>query len=299
MKNMCAKLLTLCAICVISSAHAVDANSLVGTVLSGNASKAPLTETEIKAMPAACITIGMGRIDGMFWAEGMKKNKTEALLDLPENAMAKNASWFHHFCWGRLSKLRSIYAKTEIKRKSEIKMWRNNMDFIVEWTAKQKLNWTYMPTVYTELAESFLVEKNYAKAITEAEKSLRINPAHPDAYWILSDSYMAVGNKKKAMDVTTEGLKYAPESKGLKRRYKELGGQPPYPEPYPTNVANDTGVSEKDKAAASAPAIEQPPSTPEKPAATPATTSGPEATPKAQDNIGQPGKANPHCRFCP
>lgn len=305
MKKLLERLLVVCAVCVMSTAYAVDANSLVGKVLSGNVSKAPLTESEVKAMPPACITIGMGRIDGMFWAEAMKKNKTEALLERPENAMAKDASWFHHYCWGRLSKLRSIYAKNEIKRKSEIKMWRNNMEFIIEWTNKQKVSWSYMPTIYTELAESFLIEKNYAQAIGAAEKSLNLKSDHSDAYWILSDSYAAVGNKIKALDAATEGLKYVPESKGLKRRYTALGGKQPYPTPYKANTATEVAVIGKDSAesVAVAPAVE--PRLDSLEASVDATksvsqpTTGTEPMANVPEKTEAPEKTNPYCRFCP
>lgn len=122
MKKLLEKLLVVCAVCVASAAHAVDANSLVGKVLSGSVSKAPLTMSEIKSMPSACITIGMGKIDGVFWAEALARNKTEFLLDLPENAMAKNATWFHHFCWARLSKIRSINAKDAFVKRQRLRL---------------------------------------------------------------------------------------------------------------------------------------------------------------------------------
>lgn len=85
-----------------------------------------------------------------------------------------------------------------------------NMQFIIEWTAKQKVSWLYMPMVYTDMAETFLVEKNYAQAISYAGKALNIKPDHADAFVILVDSYAAVGNKIKALDETIEGLKHVP-----------------------------------------------------------------------------------------
>ncbi len=305
MKKNLMKLLVIFAVCVVSSAHAVDANSLVGKVLSGSVSKAPLTLAEIKSMPSACITIGMGRIDGVFWAEALARNKTESLLDLPENAMAKNATWFHHFCWAKLSKMRSINAKDNIVRKSEVKLWRMNMQFIVDWTAKQKVAWMYMPVVYTDIAETFVVEKNYAQAISHAEKALRLKSDHADAFVILADSYAAVGNKSKALDATMEGLNHVPESKGLKRRYKELGGKLPYPTPYPANATADVTVVGKDGAepVASAPAAE--PRLERLEASVEVATSvsqpitSPEPIAKEPERGEVPVKANPYCRFCP
>lgn len=293
MKNQWSNILVVCAICVMSSAHAVDANNLVGTAVSGSVSKSPLTEAEVKSMPSACITIGMGRIDGVFWVEAMVKNKTMFLLDLPENAMAKNANWFHHFCWARLAKMRSINAKSRVSRQSEIKSWRMNMQFIVDWTAKQKVSWPYLPVVYTDIAETFLVEKNYAQAILHAEKALSLKAGHADAFVILADCYAAVGNKGKALDKATEGLKYVPESKGLKRRYAELGGKLPLPEPY----ASANGVADAEKV------VEK--------------EGKPEAVNIIKDDVekqqtgkapgsevqieidGKAGIKNPHCRFCP
>lgn len=305
MKKILMKLLVVCAVCVMPTAYGVDANSLVGKVLSGSVSKAPLTAAEIKSMPSACITIGMGKIDGIFWAEALARNKTESLLDLPENAMAKNATWFHHFCWARLSKIRSINAKDNIVRKSEIKTWRMNMQFIVDWTAKQNISWLYMPVVYTDMAETFLVEKNYAQAISYAGKALNIKSDHVDAFVILADSYSAVGNKGKALDATIEGLKHVPESKGLKRRYKELGGKQPYPTPYLANTAADVSALGKNGTdpVASASAAEsrldrlEAPVDAAKSVSQPASST--ESMAKDPEKTEAPAKANPYCRFCP
>jgi len=69
-----------------------------------------------------------------------------------------------------------------------------------------------------------------AEAAAEFNKALRYKPDSQDIYQALVDYYQEAGNKQKALEMATEGLKRNPNSKGLKRRYTELGGKLPYPE---------------------------------------------------------------------
>lgn len=269
--------------------------NLIGKALTGNVSEAPLTAAEVKAMPHACITIGMGRIDGLFWAEAMNRNKTLHLLDLPENAMAKDAPWFHHYCWAQLSKLRSISAMDAQKRQQEINIWRDNLEFIVDANEKRPSKWGYLPQVFTEMAESYLLEKKYAQALAMADKARALNPRHADAYTVIADSQSAIGNKQKALAAVTEGLRYAPASKGMKRRYKALGGVEPYPEPYADSAQTVTQPS-KDPEVAALPPKEQAASPNQAAASAPALEERP-TPPPAEAPVGSP--TNPYCRFCP
>lgn len=277
-----------------SNASVPHGQYLVGKVLSGSVSRAPLTASEVKAMPHACITIGMGRIDGLFWSEAMNRNNTLHLLDLPENAMAKDAPWFHHYCWGKLSKLRSIYAKDPQKRNQEIRIWRNNMEYIVDSNTKLTIKWAYLPEIFTEIAESYLVEKKYALALSMAEKALELNPKHADAYAVIVDSRSAIGHKEKALAAATEGLRYAPTSKGMKRRYKALGGTEPYPEPY-IETPEVTAKQSSEPAVEASPRAE-PTEPPTQPTSGALPSEGRTTTPPAAP-VGSP--TNPYCRFCP
>jgi tetratricopeptide (TPR) repeat protein len=75
-----------------------------------------------------------------------------------------------------------------------------------------------------------LMKKN-AEAIIDLTKALSYDSRSVRAYITLSDLFDNMKQRAKALEVVTEGLRYVPESKILKRRYEELGGKLPYPEP--------------------------------------------------------------------
>ena len=258
-------------------------------------------------MPTPCITIGMGRIDGLFYPEGMRRKGTLHLLDLPENAMIKGSSGFHHYCWGMLSKLRYLTAKTEAERKREIRIWREGVKYVIEDTEKRGHVWPYIPHMHTEVAQSYYADKDYHKAIESARIALDLDKKQVDSYIVMIDSYVAVGNKTRAKEISVEGLRHIIDSSRLKKKYKSLGGTEPYPEPYKTadiepkpleevkkseNPTDLTLNSDAEQAAE------------KKKAGLPATPEvdnpAPNKTDIEQSARGEtvPNK-NPYCRFCP
>jgi tetratricopeptide (TPR) repeat protein len=136
------------------------------------------------------------------------------------------------------------------------------------------------------------------KAVGEFMEAIKGNPELALAYVELAD--IQARNKKfgEALKTVTEGLRHAPESKSLKRRYTELGGKLPYPEPLanksspaPAAAATPSAPQEQPTPAAVMPAEASVPANPAEKAAD--TTTSPPEFPK----IGSP--TNPWCRFCP
>lgn len=133
-----------------------------------------------------------------------------------------------------------------------------------------------------------------AEAAGEFNKALNCKINSPDVYQVLADHFHETGNKEKAMEMVTEGLKLSPNSKGLKRRYTEFGGKLPYPEALavPTDEAK-VGVKPIQKSESTEPAsgITGEAADPNKPATI-------EPSPQAElPKMGSP--KNPYCRFCP
>ncbi len=248
------------------------------------AARVQLSPQEFKAMEPACQAIGMGEIDGRFWAEVLKNSP---ILDKPENAMAKDAGWFHHYCWGKLSKFRYYSAKTAEQRKSGIHVWRSEMQFIVDWTGERGITWTYMPVIHKEIAESYLFEKNYAQAIAAGEKALALDRDYIPVYPVIADAYVGAGQRDRALDTVSEGLRRAPDSRALKRRYQAFGGKLPYPEALPAAPARDAAAAPP--ATNAAPVIAPPAPDETRPQAGDAGTAGEPPQPNG----------NPYCRFCP
>ncbi len=142
--------------------------------------------------------------------------------------------------------------------------------------------------VHLQKGKALMLDRQEEKAVGEFMEAIRGNPELAQAYMELAD--IQARNKKsgEALKTVTEGLRHAPDSKPLQRRYTELGGKLPYPAPIATAPA-ESQVAKPDAAAASASAAPG--------ASTAATPAAPAAEPDAPPKIGSP--TNPYCRFCP
>jgi len=255
-------------------------------VPAANAARPAMSDSEFRAMEPVCQAIGMGEVDGVFWAEALNRPENRHILDQPQNAMAVGAGWFHHYCWAKLSKHRFFTAKTALERRNALIKWREGMAEIVS----HKIDWPYTHLIYKDIAESYFYEKNYARTIAEAERALEINREHPSTYALIADAYAEMKNRSKALEYVTEGLKYNPDSRALKRRYTELGGELPFPEPI---VKTAPEPAPRPETPATPPPQVEPAS--DGPAAQPSQNSGIDSEPKPDEKPA----ANPYCRFCP
>lgn len=144
--------------------------------------------------------------------------------------------------------------------------------------------------VHLQKGKALKLDRQENKAIGELMEAIRGNPELAQAYVELSDIQARNMKSGEALKTVTEGLRHAPDSKPLKRRYTELGGKLPYPAPIAT-VPVEPLVAKPDETATSTPASPAEPTT-----GTPAAVT-PVAEPLAEPRIGSP--KNPYCRFCP
>lgn len=222
-----------------------------------------------------------------------------ALFSRPEYDMAKDADFLHHRCWALVSRSRYLRAKTNRERARFLSAFVDDMKYVINAAIRQKGpdGWKYLPLVRVELAELYLYEKQYAKVITECGAAINQDRSYVKAYTLLADTYAEMGSKAKSLDIVSEGLRWAPTSNPLQRRYKELGGKLPYPstsiedalpEPTParqigekTSPTDTTGNSQVPE--------------PSIPSANPQVTVQP--VPSETGKIGN--EKNKYCRFCP
>jgi tetratricopeptide (TPR) repeat protein len=152
------------------------------------------------------------------------------------------------------------------------------------------------------------LQKRSGEAIIEILKAIEMNPKLARAYSMVADHYLKINRKDEALKYITEGLRHNPETKSLQKRYINLGGKTPYPEPVesqkkrPENtsavkenaqtVINQTVIKEEVKPADGTKAAEAPQADPAKSD----NGKGVDDTATAQ-KIGSP--TNPWCRFCP
>jgi len=154
-----------------------------------------------------------------------------------------------------------------------------------------------MPEVYLGRGTALWKLGRNSEAIKDLLKALELNPKYPRTYATLVEFYMEKKLKAKALDTLTEGLKHIPDSKMLQRRYVELGGKKPFPDPYqPVATEEPATVKSGDDAAPVKPAeAANKKETGTQPVPREAETDSAPSTP--QPVIGTPN--NPWCRFCP
>ena len=134
-----------------------------------------------------------------------------------------------------------------------------------------------------------------AEAGAEFMKALNAKSNSPDVYQALADHFHETGNKEKALEMATEGLKRSPNSKGLKRRYTEFGGKLPYPGAMDMNTPD----SEIEDEVASQAKLEAAPAETTSQASVPAKLTAPTGPTPSIETPEIGSKTNPYCRFCP
>ncbi len=145
-----------------------------------------------------------------------------------------------------------------------------------------------LPDIYLQKGIIYTLQGNAILAAAEYTKAMNGNPKLAKAYTGLAEFFLKSNDKKHALEIVTKGLLNNPNSKPLKRMYKELGGPMPYPAPI-APVAETPHVQAQESAAGT-PAV--PPKEPH-----PEANGAVANTPVAETHeIGSP--KNPWCRFC-
>lgn len=200
----------------------------------------------------------------------------------------------HHYCGG-LSYLKRYYgATTERERQFLLRLAHANLEYMVNHASP---GYSLMPDVYFRLGEVHRFAGRVGNAKASYDKSIELNPRVASAYGGLADLYLKSGQRAKALEVVSEGLRYNPDTRSLQRRYRELGGKLPYPEPVEPAPAAAADSSEQSKASETVTGLK--PET-ENPVAEAAGSSTPDSAPPTEateQKIGSP--TNPYCRFCP
>ncbi|MDP2783327.1 MAG: hypothetical protein Q8O38_01845 [Sulfurimicrobium sp.] len=207
----------------------------------------------------------------------------------------------HHYCDG-LRFMDRAYAA--MGNKQDMKHYLgesiNNFDYVLTHTQEDHV---MRGEVHVGKARALKLMGKPGESMAELTRALRYTPDSPNIYQALADYQQETGNKPKALEMVTEGLRRNPDSKGLKRRYTELGGKLPYPEAatktMPAEMAGTAppsgeataqtadALSEQIKVKTEGKAEAEP-----APASAQTTPAEPVAAPK----IGSP--KNPYCRFC-
>lgn len=211
------------------------------------------------------------------------------------NRLGKNFQDIHHYCVGMNSMNRYWAARDPKDRSFYLEKAMNNFDYMVN--AAQP-DFPLRAEVYASRGEALKLQRKTGEAMRDLQQAIELNPALAKAYQQLIDIYSDAAMKDKALETATQGLRYIPASRSLQRRYLELGGKKPFPEPVKQSVQEP---APEPAPAAESPAEESPaePATEAEPLPDP--MSGAEDAPQVQPSEAQPPseRPNPYCRFCP
>jgi len=190
----------------------------------------------------------------------------------------------HHYCQG-LNKFNRYYRASDATEKRVFLS-----DAASEFTymvGHLPPNSVLLADVYQNRGRVMLVMDKAQEGVADLQKALEINPKNMQAYLILADQFEKLKNKDKALQIISEGLRHAPTSKGMQRRYQALGGKLPFPEPYEKPGQQNTATETKAEAD-TATTDKAPPNSSARETIKPVET---------KPAIGIPGQ--PYCRFCP
>lgn len=221
----------------------------------------------------------------------------------------QNTMHMHHYCDG-LRFLDRAYASLGDKQDMRYYLGVSigNFDYVLTHTQE---DYVMRGEVHMGKARALKLLGKKGEAATEYLKALRYLPNSSAIYLALADIYQEIGDKPKALEMVAEGLRHTPDSKGLKRRYTELGGKLPYPEAVTKAMpAEMTGAEVKPEInpeaappsgettsqAADAPSEQIKFKKEGKTEPVPASAKTTPAEPVAAPKIGSPN--NPYCRFC-
>jgi tetratricopeptide (TPR) repeat protein len=223
------------------------------------------------------------------------QKKNAALFDRPEYRMAKNAIHLHHWCRAAVTRHRYFTASSPQKKRGYKSDFHDEMDYVIRNMGPA---WPYTPLLLAEKGEMFLLDKKYPEASSQALNAVQLNPAFARAHILLVNVYNAMGQKDKALEAATAGIRHNPGSATLKRMYDEMGGAKPYPEPVAKPAIQEPQPeasmelpppsSGEFKAAGEAEAVTYPLRPPE----------AADAPPDAATAEPPPGQKK-YCRFCP
>lgn len=198
--------------------------------------------------------------------------------------IGENFNDIHHYCAGLNYMNRYWGAGDKLGKNFYLERALANFDYLVK---AQKPDFALRAEMYANRGEVYKLMGRSGEAIRDFEQAVAIDPRMARPYLQMADVHVAAKSQKRALEVVTNGLRHLPDSTALQRRYLELGGQKPFPDPVAAKAAEPVAASPGADEAAALP-VE---------AAGAEATSDTAAQIQSPPPIGTP--KNPYCRFCP
>ena len=144
---------------------------------------------------------------------------------------------FHHYCYGMIYLMRADRHSTpEPTRNFALLQALREIDYVVRGMPRTH---ALLPEMLTRQGMILRRLKKPKEAIRRLEDASELNPSYWRAYSELAQCYVALDDKKKALEVLEVGLTNAPDAKVLNAMLQDLGGAKrarPLPPDRPTGA---------------------------------------------------------------
>lgn len=159
-----------------------------------------ITASEARLLPPFCMGLSIGNFRED--AKSLKQN-----ISMP-------GEHTQHFCHGMKSLIRGDRGD---KKSYETAI--SEFEYVQAHSTSQN---ELMDSVSLYKAEALGKLGKTGPAITEYNKAIQLNNKYHQAYARLADYFLTLGMKQDAIETIKMGLRYSPESKGLKNRLHKL-----------------------------------------------------------------------------
>jgi tetratricopeptide (TPR) repeat protein len=153
-----------------------------------------ISASEARQLPPFCLGLSVGNFDDN--AKALRQD-----VKVP-------GQHTQHFCHGMKAIIRGDY-KTAVGEFEYVQEHSTSQHELLDSTSLYK-------------AEALGKLGKTGPALLEYNKAIQLNNKYHQAYARLADFYLKLGMKKDALDTINQGLKYSPNSKGLKKRLHKL-----------------------------------------------------------------------------
>ena len=239
------------------------------------------TAQEIAMLPAYC-DAKMGR------------QAPEAVAMWRDKMGFDNWIHMHHYCGG-LIELNRYYRGATGRQTANLGNAVNEFSGMIKaWTPDFYLR----PEAHLNRGRAYKFMHHDGQALVDFQKAIELDPRLAPASIELADLYKKLGKKNEALAVLKSGIEHNPDTKSLRRRYAELGGDPkaliipavpPAAATVPADPAASAGTAKPELAKPEAGSADAQPDPKSEMAEKPPVQ-------LIEPKIGSP--KNPYCRFC-
>ncbi len=185
---------------------------LIATSSSASANPENITDAEMALLPRYCP-----------YTQSFSKHGAPEVSRWV-NAMGKDFTHMHHYCWGLIHLGRSERATlSSAKRRSDREEAILNFRYVIKTVSA---DFILLPEVLTRLGRTYLLNHEPTKGEQSFAKARALKLDYWPAYFHWAEYLLSVGQKSEALEIIKSGLQHSPDAKPLNALFSKLGGKP-------------------------------------------------------------------------